>query len=1424
MAALTVRRENHATGSPRLPRPLKCLFMAILFAAALPIQAQLACPMPVIGGNGQTTLAGTRFSIPLTVGQSNATAAMPPVFDVTWDVNAPNPPVGRVYIEESGTLSHTQTGITWSAPPASYSASINLISEPNANGVYTVQASTPTCSSAFSTFNINVVAPVLPQLNAFQGGSQNAITGTTFASPLGAFVSQGSGVPTPVANAKVIFTIDSGPARFANGLTNIPAFTDATGHAYVDLFANAGVLAPTNVSISVASLTAAGAYTGIQVLPAGAPTLTAAPPPSGTYTAPPNQQFAELFTLTLLDGVGLPRVGTNVTYQITGSSGAQLTIDGTFFSSPLTIPTDSAGASSVQVTAGSSGNFTLTATTAGFTPVVWNLTTSGASQSLAVVSGSGQTTAPSTAFPQPLVVQALVGGTAVSGVPVTYSVVSGNAYFLGGQGTPVSTITAFTSNPPATASVQVFAGTGAGESVVEVSAAGYQLAQFVLNIQAQGPETVIKVSGDAQQGPADTTLVMPLVAGVTPTALVNAAGAPILFEVISGGATFVESGTGIFSAVPGGSALSAAVSLKLGPQPGTAQIRASYPGMLPAVFTATGTAPTSDLILIKIAGDGQLATTGLESAPLRVRLNNGATPVAHADIDWTVLSGDATVSVGTTKTGDSGESETTVVAGSNTGSIRVRASLATLPAGKPATIVEFVLNASDAKLTAVAGSGQSGSIGSIADQVFSFELRGANSAILPGQTVSFATNDGTLTANSAVTGSDGRVSVGLRYGSNPGSVQVTARAFGTRVSAIGVASTFVPVLTIASGNNQTAAAGASLADPLVIQISQPPSAAKGLQGLVVNWSIVTGGGTLGSATSTTDSNGRASNTLRVGSTLGAQQVRASIAGVGEVLFSATSSIPANSVLEIVSGNNQQVVPRRPSAPLVVRLRTAAGAALSGFTVRFTPSSGATLDPGDVITGADGRAATVVSVTLPGDYTVTANLPAVPNIAPAVFNLGNGIANIPGLTGPAERIARAIDRACPRLAASSNLSAAQQDLLQRCSELVVNANARTGDVVNALDKMLADESSSQNNAALASASAQFENLKGRFAALRSGSTGINLGGLALMTADGRLPLSFLPSNFLLGAADGDQPAPVTESFARWGFFATGTIGRGSRDPADTDPGGDFNNYGLTAGVDYRLTDSFILGGALGFNRSDSNLNQNQGGLDSSGYSLSAYGTWFKASNYYADGVLTLGRNSTDITRRINYTLPSVSGGTTTINQIANGSPDSDQQSFALSFGRDFNRGALSFGPYLRGTYTKLNFDSYVERMSDPTGPGAGLALAVDERQLTSMQGVLGGKMSYAVSTSWGVLMPSLQVEYVKEFKDDPDGLVTRFAFDPTNTSFVIDGDKVDTDFLNIGLGLSGVFANGRSGYIYYEHVAGKDRTSQDSLAIGIRIEF
>ena len=51
-----------------------------------------------------------------------------------------------------------------------------------------------------------------------------------------------------------------------------------------------------------------------------------------------------------------------------------------------------------------------------------------------------------------------------------------------------------------------------------------------------------------------------------------------------------------------------------------------------------------------------------------------------------------------------------------------------------------------------------------------------------------------------------------------------------------------------------------------------------------------------------------------------------------------------------------------------------------------------------------------------------------------------------------------------------------------------------------------------------------------------------------------------------------------------------------------------------------------------------------------------------------------------------------------------------------------------------------------------------------------------------------------------------------------------GDRLDTNYFRLGLGLSMVLTRGRSGFMYYERLAGMNGMSQYNLALGFRMEF
>ena len=336
--------------------------------------------------------------------------------------------------------------------------------------------------------------------------------------------------------------------------------------------------------------------------------------------------------------------------------------------------------------------------------------------------------------------------------------------------------------------------------------------------------------------------------------------------------------------------------------------------------------------------------------------------------------------------------------------------------------------------------------------------------------------------------------------------------------------------------------------------------------------------------------------------------------------------------------------------------------------------------------------------------------------------------------------------------------------------------------------------------------QFNNIKARIAALRSSERGDDHG-LAFGSGLGGLTghsLMLTPVNNVA-----DKQSESISASSPWGFFAAGTFSRGDNEQGVFSPSSDFRMHGITAGIDYRLSDQWIVGGTLGYTQQNidlTNLSVGTGSVDTKSLGFSVYTTYFNKESWYFDSVLSYGRNDHELRRDLGFLL-------------AQADPGGSDISFASSFGRDFNKGAWSFGPYGRLQYSHLSFDSFTDNASF----GGFDALVVDVEDVTRLSTVIGGKLNYTHSAGWGVFIPHFQLEWQHEYRNDPAIVNVSLLSDPT-ILLTSNGDSLDSNSFRLGLGASFVLTGGRSGFIFYEKMLGNNRTSQDSLALGIRIEF
>ena len=781
-----------------------------------------------------------------------------------------------------------------------------------------------------------------------------------------------------------------------------------------------------------------------------------------------------------------------------------------------------------------------------------------------------------------------------------------------------------------------------------------------------------------------------------------------------------------------------------------------------------------------------------------------------------------------TPTNDAGGNSSVTTTLNSSGTRNVQATtvcpMAFVVPGCPGNSVGFTVVVEPVVMTPVSASAVSIPAGSSTTSTARYGS--TNSIVNPGYPISWSISASPAGGDGAISGATNTNGIGQTQASFtatvPGLYTITAssgdtwsgdptESFNITVTAI------VRTLVVSSGSGQSAPTGTSTAPLVVLAQDNGVNAS----GITIIWSVQSGDATVSAPSSVTNvAAGEASIGLNLGPTPGPIVVTATRADDTSISTSFNITSTLTRTLVIVSGNGQNATPGSPLAnPLVVDAKNN-GIGTNGVTINWTITPGSTLGTPSNVTAGGGVASNTATVSsTPGVVTITATRQDDPTVFVTFTANGVTLAGIAGLKPNQQRLAGALDSICTTLNGLPSPTPGQLDFIARCQELADNAAGNPDDVIKALDELLPDSQAAQARASMLTASRQFENINARIAALRSGTQGSSFEGLALRGANGSISLGSLVNGF---AAD-NTANEVGGDFQRWGFFASGTIGSGDSNATTGTPGFDFNINGLTIGVDYRQSDKFIFGAALGYSSQDTDLAPGQGGVDATGYTLSAYGTFFKSNSWYTDAVVTFGKNNYDLVRQITYTIPDGMGGFTSVDQTARSDSGGDLMSLGLTFGRDFNKGGWNIGPYGRLLYTRLNFDRIEETLVD-SGPGAGLALIVEERSLDSFASVIGGKFTRAISTNWGVLTPHFQLEWEHEFNSDPGAATARFVNDPTGTEIILTDEPYDADYFRIGLGLSAIMSKGRSAFIYYDKALGRNGISQDNLALGLRIEF
>jgi len=537
-------------------------------------------------------------------------------------------------------------------------------------------------------------------------------------------------------------------------------------------------------------------------------------------------------------------------------------------------------------------------------------------------------------------------------------------------------------------------------------------------------------------------------------------------------------------------------------------------------------------------------------------------------------------------------------------------------------------------------------------------------------------------------------------------------------------------------------------------------------GEFVDWSVVNPGSSPGtfaaSRTGPTNALGVTSNTFTMGNDPGGRTLRACLASAPAVCAD-FAVVPGASQIAAVPGSPLVGAPGRALRELAVQARDPQGNPVAGQTVNWS-----VVNPG----------------SNPGTFAANPSAPTdAQGITRNTFTMGGD---------PGGRTLRACLASAPSV----------------CADFVVRSlNA-------AVERPATKIMSPMAEIAIATPLVQMQNIRLHLEQLRLRRNPSVVEALRVSVAGHALPSL---SAFALAPVDRNgKPVPQRGGgaaadqypFERLGFFVNGDVEIGRQSATGLQSGYDLTTKGLTAGADYRLPGDSVVGLAGGYMKANTDLAEAGGSQDASGYSFSAYGSFVPAPGAYVDVILHAGSNKYDTRRRELTDLGAP------VDYFSN--TRGRQLAMAVTAGTDINRGPVTMNPYLRLDYVDAKINGFNES-------GDAGAIAIKDLDLRTTVVSLGGQVSYAMSMSWGVLMPNARLELQRRVQGDSHNVSASLVADGTiNANAPL--EPVDRNYGNVSIGASAVLPKGVSGFVNIERLFGRDSYSNTKYTAGVRFEF
>ena len=247
--------------------------------------------------------------------------------------------------------------------------------------------------------------------------------------------------------------------------------------------------------------------------------------------------------------------------------------------------------------------------------------------------------------------------------------------------------------------------------------------------------------------------------------------------------------------------------------------------------------------------------------------------------------------------------------------------------------------------------------------------------------------------------------------------------------------------------------------------------------------------------------------------------------------------------------------------------------------------------------------------------------------------------------------------------------------------------------------------------------------------------------------------------------------------QWQTWARVWGGWNNNDGDANAPGYNESQWAIWGGADYAISETFFLGAAGGFFRSD-NMDFDKfggvagGSIEYDGGQVAGYGGWDNRV-WYDRAIVSGGFYDGESHRDFAFRAPAVD---------PSGSPDANVVSFYNEAGRRFGVWTnVTLTPFAGITVAHAELDSFTE--NDKNNTGIGLKVSGDDAD--SVASILGLRFN----GSWGPFKPQVALGWEHEFHDTFQTVNVSFVSAPSGSKFRVIGTDLGEDALVVDAGAS-----------------------------------